>query len=160
MIPAVLISDVEMKQILENWRQYAEGTSRLYHYSDADEASVVLNPQHFLTQRNPYTKRDYATSGQPRSFFYTDLEKVEEQVASGRNLYYVDVPSQQIYDIMTDPDRLKEKSKGPYGLALNFDELFQNIVDHGYKGANYSIGAGINVVVWFEHVEITRMEVT
>jgi hypothetical protein len=148
-----------MKRILENWRQYAGDTSRIYHYSDADEDSIVLDPQRFLTHRNPYTKREYATSAYPRSFFYTDLSTAEKQIASGRKLYYADVPSQQIYDIVGDPERLKEKSKGPYGLALNFDELFQNIIGRGYKGASYNIGAETGVVVWLEPIKVTRMEI-
>jgi len=147
-----------MRKILENWRQYADTTSRLYHYSEIDDSSIVLNPKHFLTHRNPYTKRDYATSDSPRIFFYTDLDNVEEQIASGRNLYYVDVSSQQVYDIIGDPDQLKEKSKGPYGLALNYDELFKNIIDQGYQGAYYKIGSGTGVVVWFEPIEVTAME--
>jgi len=149
-----------MKQIIEGWRGFTNVASRLYHYSDLDVNSTVLDPQRFLTHRNPYTKRDYATSGFPRIFFYTDLDNVEEQIASGRNLYYAEVPSQQIYDITTDPDNLKDISKGPYGLTLIFDKLFQNIVDQGYKGAYYNIGRDADVVVWFEPISVTKMEVT
>ena len=149
-----------MKQIIEGWRGFTNVATRLYHYSDLDEASTVLDPQRFLTHRNPYTRRDYATSGFPRIFFYTDLDNVERQIASGRNLYYAEVASQQIYDITADPDNLKDMSKGPYGLMLNFDELFQNIVDQGYKGAYYNIGNDADVVVWFEPISVIRMEIT
>ena len=148
-----------MKQIIESWRGFAGATTKLYHYSELDDNSSVLDPQHFLTHRNPYTRRDYATSGFPRIFFYTDLDNVEEQIASGRNLYYAEVPTQQIYDIIADPDNLKDMSKGPYGLSLIFDKLFQNIVDQGYKGAYYNIGNDAGVVVWFEPISVTKMEV-
>jgi len=149
-----------MKLLLENWRKYTDGGMKLYHYSKFDGDSYTLDPQYFLTKRNPYSKRDYATSAYPRIFFYTDLDNVEQQVAGGRNLFYTEVKPEKIYDIMQDPDGLKSKSRGPYGLSLNFDELFQNIVDNGYAGAYYTIENGqTGVVVWFDPIVVQKMEV-
>ena len=148
-----------MKLLLENWRKYIDGNSiRLYHYSRFDKESVVLDPQYFLSHRNPYSKRDYAVSAYPRVFFYTDPENIEQQVSAGRNLFYVDVDSSAVYDINRDSEGLKDISKGPYGFTLNFDELFENIVDKGYSGAYYTIENGrIGVVVWFRPIEVKKM---
>jgi len=149
-----------MKLLLENWRKYKGGSMRLFHYSNFDGEEYVLDPEYFLTKRNPYSKRDYATSAYPRVFFYTDLDNVEQQIAAGRNLFYVDVNPEQIYDIMQDPGDLRSKSRGPYGLSLNFDELFQNIVDNGYHGAYYTIEGGqTEVVVWFDPISVQKTEV-
>ena len=74
-------------------------------------------------------------------------------------MFSTNVPAEKIYDILEDPKELKNMSQGPYGLALNYDELFQNIIDHGYTGAYYTIGAGqIGIVVWFEPIKVTKME--
>jgi hypothetical protein len=150
---------MRMKLIFESWRKYSNGDARLYHYSSFDGEGFTLDPQYFLSKRNPYSKRDYAVSAYPRVFFYSDLDNVEEQVASGRNLFYTDVSSESVYDIMQDPEGLKSKSRGPYGLSLNFDELFQNIVDKGYDGAYYTIEDGkTGVVVWFKPIQVQKME--
>ena len=149
-----------MKLIFENWRKYNDGPARLYHYSRLDDETQTLDPQYFLTNRNPYSKRDYAVSGYPRIFFYTDLDSVEEQVAAGRNLFYAEVNSKEIYDINQDAEDLKSTSRGPYGTTLNFDELFQNIVGRGYNGAYYTIEGGkTGIVVWFRPIEVQKMEV-
>ena len=149
-----------MKQILEAWRQYSKGVTRLYHYSEYDSDDLVLDPEYFISGRNPFSKRDFATSGFPRTFFYTDLGNVEKQIASQKHLYYVDVPTDKIYNIEQDPESLREKSKGPYGLSLNFDELFQNIVSSGYLGAYYTIQVGsTGVVVWFEPIRVNKTEI-
>jgi len=149
-----------MKLIFENWRKYNNAVATIYHYSRFDGNELTLDPQHFLTNRNPYSKRDYAVSAYPRIFFYTDLENVEEQVAAGRNVFRAEVNLESVYDIGQDTEGLKSKSKGPYGLSLNFDELFQNIVDKGYTGAYYTIeNAQTGVVVWFEPIRVQKMEV-
>jgi len=59
--------------------------------------------------------------------------------------------------MMSDPDELKKLSSGPYGIGLNYDKLFQNIVTNGYIGAYYTIG-NMNVVVLFEPINVTKVE--
>jgi len=147
-----------MRTILENWRKYTSGEVPLYHFSTADARSLILDPEYFLTKRNMYSRNDFKVSAYPRVFFYTDLDNTEEQVSSGATLYSATVSGDQIYDILEDPEDLRSVSRGPYGLALNYDELFQNIVDQGYNGAYYTISGGkIGVVVWFEPIEVFKV---
>jgi hypothetical protein len=148
---------MSMKKLFENWRHYASDTVRLYHFSSADEPVLMLDPKYFLTHRQGYSRRDYQMSGYPRTFFYVDLNDAERLVSSTKKLYHVDVPSQKIYDMMEDSGDLKSMSKGPYDIGLDYDKLFQNIVDNGYIGAYYKTNA-MEVVVLFEPIEVAMSE--
>ena len=146
-----------MQNLFENWRAYTTDEFRLYHFSKADEQKLTLDPAYFLTHRQSYSRKDYQMSSYPRTFFYVDLSDAEVIVSSSKKLYYVDVPADKIYDMMSDPDELKKTSKGPYGIGMDYDKLFQNIVTNGYIGAYYTIG-NMNVVVLFEPIDVTKVE--
>ena len=146
-----------MKKLFENWRHYASDTVRLYHFSSANEPTLVLDPKYFLTNRQSYSRSEYQASAYPRIFFYVDLNDAEKLVSSTKKLYHVDVPSQKIYDMMEDSDDLKSMSKGPYDIGLDYDKLFQNIVDNGHIGAYYKTNA-MEVVVLFEPIEVAMSE--
>jgi hypothetical protein len=146
-----------MENLFENWRAYTTDDFRLYHFSRAKEQEITLDPAYFLTHRQSYSRKDYQMSSYPRTFFYVDLNDAEAIVSSSKELYYADVPADKIYDMMSDPDEIKKISAGPYGHGLDYDKLFQNIVESGYIGAYYTIG-DMNVVVLFEPIEVTKVE--
>ena len=80
------------------------GETMLYHFSNADVDTISLDPEHFLSHRNSYSKREYERSQVPRTFFYVDLDHAERIVKSGRKLYSVSVPHDEIYDLKQDPE--------------------------------------------------------
>ena len=141
-----------------NIESYVENINiRLYHYAFAEEKEIILDPSRFGT--SSFSRREKESSTIPRIFFYVDLEQRERFVASGRNLYSVDVSAASIYDLNSDPEGFKQKIAHPvYGLrkGVEIDELLK-MIGQSYSGAFYTSGA-IDMVIYFEPISVERDE--
>ena len=156
-----------MKLLIENFKNYLhedslgdfsdEGMVNLYHYTNPRNIegrdSVVLDPQYFVTSRGAYSKREWETSRYPRTFFYTDYEN-KEPIVNGA-LLSTSVPTEEIYDLKSDPEGYVEKHRHPmYGLRKQMEwETMMKDIHSSYRGIYYSIGKP-NVVAWFNPIEV------
>ena len=156
-----------MKLLIENFKNYLhedslgdfsdEGMVNLYHYTNPRNIegrdSVVLQPQHFVTSRGAYSKREWETSRYPRTFFYTDYEN-KEPIVNGA-LLSTSVPTEEIYDLKSYPEGYVEKHRHPmYGLRKQMEwETMMKDIHSSYRGIYYSIGKP-NVVAWFNPIEV------
>ena len=111
-----------MKKLFENWRKYltegssrslnefvglyADGKVRLFHFTSRsgfqDMDRIVVDPQFFVTSRGSYSRREWETSQFPRSFYYTDMKDIEDNLMAGKKLFSVDVPAEGIYELSKD----------------------------------------------------------
>jgi len=179
-----------MKDLLQKWKKYliqesldhygVAGRMRLYHYSEADEDSISLDPEYFLSNRKSFTRNDFQASDLPRVFFYANLDHAENIVKQGRSLYTTFVDANEIYDMTKDPDGLKKEARrwptnmrgekvktGP--APLDIDLYLRSIAgkpssgmelvpvqrDGAYSGAFYKAG-DMDVVVWFRPIEVHK----
>lgn len=125
----------------------------LYHYTKEDEEELTLSPEKF--GKNSFTKRDKALTDYPRVFFYLDLDDTERFFKSPSSvLYSTEVPADQIYNVLTDPDGIKSGIREENNGALNFHELLTTIHERGYKGMYYTPRG--EVVIWFEPISVTK----
>jgi len=158
-----------MKKLFSNFRDFlveAElsnfdrgGKMDLWRYSTSRKTvdSYQLDPQHFVTNRNAHSMREWQRSRYPRTFFYTD-PKNKEAIING-TLYKASVPSSEVYDLKRDPEGYNEKHRHPiYGLRndMEWTEMLKDI-HSSYKGVFYSIG-GPDVVAWFEPIDIYSVD--
>lgn len=172
-----------MKNILSKWRSFLlteelgayakeQGQVTLYHYSQANEETLTLDPERFL-EHNQYSRNDFNSSSLPRVFFYVDLEHAEAMVKQGATLYTTQVSAEDIYDMSIDDLDLKKKAMRYPGIAasIDFDWLLRSlagaipehwtsksILPEGtppYKGAFYTL-RNMDVVVWFHPIEVRR----
>ena len=142
-----------------------DGMVRLYHYSKAAVDSIELDPERFLTDRGHYSRNDYQASDLPRVFFYVDLDHAERLIAQGSELFSTQVPAKSIYDLTVDPLGLIEKSKPAPYVAPNVDYILRALSSgelpppaDTYKGAYYKTG-GMDVVVWFEPIQVEKFSI-
>ena len=137
-----------MKDIFKLWNRYLKEDTlsdyeqgdrlTLYHYSRADSDRLILDPEHFLSGRNSFSKREYEKSQVPRTFFYLDPAQAEPIVKSGRNLYTVIITS----------------SRQPGAFFVDYNKVF-NTIKREYKGAYYGTPS-FDVVAWFESIQSTK----
>jgi len=162
-----------MRKLLESFKKLvfeeqladydAGGTMPLYHYTNrTQEDELTLNPEYFLTHGSSYSMREREASRVPRVFFYptTDPKKTERMVTGGSNLFSVDVPTSQVYDLKRDPEGFKEKIAHPtFGLrkGVEMTELL-NAIRAQYGGAFYTQPSGIDMVIWFEPIAAKKIE--
>lgn len=156
-----------MKLLIENFRNYIhedslgdfsdEGMINLYHYTHRRNVegkdSIILDPNHFVTNKNSYSYSEWDTSRYPRIFFYTDYDN-KEPIVDGA-LLSTSVPTNEIYDLKNDPEGYVEKHRHPtYGLRKQMEwEWMMEDIHSSYKGIYYSIGKP-NVVAWFDPIEV------
>lgn len=151
------------------------GDVTLYHFSQTDQDSLMLDPEYFIKQRAHYSRNDYNVSDMPRVFFYVNLDQAEDQVSQGATLYSVQVPGSQIYNLSEDPLNLKQKSISPYRVTADYDRILRSLANNPrqskygpppesllpegspYKGAYYNT-SGLDIVVWFEPIKVTRSQ--
>jgi len=176
-----------MKKLLKKWKTYllreslnnydVGGTVKLYHYSRSNGEILMLDPEYFLTHRNPYSRKDYNTSDIPRVFFYVDPTHAEAIVKQDSFLYVTEVPIGDVYDLSEDPlDLLRKSAPYPEIPVPDHDRVLRSLAakprkvvygtapesllepDQGsYKGAFYRL-QGMDIVVWFEPIEVQRTE--
>jgi len=156
-----------MKLLIENFKKYIseeslgdfsdEGMVNLYHYTHRRNVegkdSIILNPKHFVTNKNSYSNSEWDTSRYPRIFFYTDYNN-KEPIVDGA-LLSTSVPTNEIYDLKNDPEGYMKKHRHPtYGLRKQMEwETMMKDIHSSYKGIYYSIGKP-NVVAWFNPIEV------
>jgi hypothetical protein len=176
-----------MKSILRGWRKFlvreglehynVVGRLRLYHYSKADDDSLTLDPEYFLTNRSEYTRRDHTASDLPRVFFYANLDHAENIIKQGRTLYTTFVDASKVYDINKDSKSLSKNARRwpvnmhgepmkDRGGAMDYDLLLRSVAgkpgkgmelvsEEHHPGAYYTTGQ-MDVVVWFEPIEVHK----
>ena len=153
-----------MKDIFKLWNRYLKEDTlsdyeqgdrlTLYHYSRADSDRLILDPEHFLSGRNSFSKREYEKSQVPRTFFYLDPAQAEPIVKSGRNLYTVSGNPSDIYDLKSDPEGIITSSRQPGAFFVDYNKVF-NTIKREYKGAYYGTPS-FDVVAWFESIQSTK----
>ena len=133
------------------------GVIPLYHYSKSDADTIVLDPKHFLSHRNSYSKKEYERSQVPRTFFYLDPSQAENIVAQSRTLYTTKVPASSVYNLKKDPDEILKKSSPPGAFFVDYNKVFDTIKEN-YQGVFYDVGS-FDVIAWFEPLSVDKKEV-
>jgi len=110
------------------------GRVALWRYSHGDRGDeYVIDPA--AARPQPYSRRDYMLTKKPRTFFYLDPFQKEDLV--GGHLYVTQFPAERIYNLLEDPEKLKEKAYIPNTTNIDFDELFDSVQEAGYDGVYY-----------------------
>jgi hypothetical protein len=133
------------------------GKVTLYHYAPVEADEIEVDPSQFGKQR--YSRREKERSTYPRSFFYVNLDQAESQVKQGKHLFSLDIPTNQLYSIKSDPEGIMKSIRHPtYGFRndIEWTELFKTI-HKNYLGAYYSTPS-MDLVVLFEPVTANKME--
>jgi|TARA_R110002020_G_scaffold418288_7_gene627553 hypothetical protein len=134
-----------------------QGKVKLYHYAPVEGSEIEVDPSQFGKQR--YSRREKERSSYPRSFFYVNLDQAESQVKQGKHLFSLDIPTNKLYSIKSDPDGLMKSIRHPtYGFRndIEWTELFKTI-HKNYIGAYYSTPS-MDLVVLFEPVTAKKTE--
>ena len=134
-----------------------QGKVTLYHYAPVEGNEIEVDPSQFGKQR--YSRREKERSSYPRSFFYVNLDQAESQVKQGKYLFSLDIPTNKLYSLKSDPDGLMKSIRHPtYGFRndIEWTELFKAIHED-YLGAYYSTPS-MDLVVLFEPVTANKME--
>ena len=87
------------------------------------------------------------------------LIKQKAQVKQGKHLFTLDIPTDKLYSIKSDPDGIMKSIRHPtYGFRndIEWTELFKAIHED-YLGAYYSTPS-MDLVVLFEPVTANKME--
>jgi len=133
------------------------GKVTLYHYAPVEANEIEVDPSQFGKQR--YSRREKERSTYPRSFFYVNLDQAESQVKQGKHLFSLDIPTNKLYSIKSDPEGIMKSIRHPtYGFRndIEWTELFETI-HKNYLGAYYSTPS-MDLVVLFEPVTANKME--
>lgn len=152
----------------------SEGLVELYHYSTTDSDQILLEPFRITHSPNAYSRREAERSNVPRTFFYVDPSQREVFFTEhSHKLYSAKVPAASIYNLKQDPEGLIEAARNQYGV-IDFNKLLMSISGwergpsgkytdyvkrsdgHRYDGCYYTAG-GIDMVIWFEPVMVTRV---
>ena len=134
-----------------------KGKVTLYHYAPVDSDEIQVDPSMFGKQS--YSRREKERSSYPRSFFYVNLDQAESQVRQGSTLYSLNIPTNKLYSIKSDPDGLVKSIRHPkYGFRndIEWTELFKTIHEN-YSGVYYSTPS-MDLVVLFKPVTANKME--
>ena len=130
------------------------GIITLYHYPKPDTETLVLDPKYGAQY---YSKNDYIVSDVPRVFFYVDPAD-KERYFYGYNMFRVDVPSNQVYDLTADDQGYVAAARHPiYGLRNReeWNVLLEKIRED-YGGVFYDTGR-LKIVTWFSPIEVSRV---
>ena len=133
------------------------GIVKLYHFAPVDENEITVDPGQF--GRQSYSRREKERSSYPRSFYYVNLDEAESQVKPGKTLYTLNIPSNKLYSMKTDPEGIVKSLKHPvYGYRndIEWTNIFDAIHEK-YDGAFYSTPS-MDVVVLFEPYKATKVE--
>lgn len=119
----------------------------LYHYSNSDIIGP-LKVSYF--NNNDYTAEGAKASNKKRLYFYTEKKPFEYRFKSCKYCYTVSIPESKIYNIDIDILNYKEKK-------VTISNIFEDIINKGYKGILFSIGA-YSIVNIFEDIESITKE--
>jgi hypothetical protein len=100
------------------------GSVTLYHFSSIQPSpdSFLLDPEYGKVNPRSYSVRDYASSGVPRLWFYTDPTEAEKDVKMGSTLYTTEVSANDICQLSDIIKTFKEKNSG---MPVNSDEILR-----------------------------------
>lgn len=130
------------------------GKVTLFHYTNyLGGENEILDPVEGLKRMQTYSKREYATSNVPRTFFYLDPTEKEHYV-SAKHLYVAKVSPEDVYDLTVDADLIKDQWSNT--SPGNYNKLFEAIKEAGYKAAAYTVNR--DIVVYFEPLEVKRID--
>jgi hypothetical protein len=156
----------DFEKVMNSWNEFSKKI-QLFHFSKANKPKFILDPQMFLKLRNAHSRNDWNISNLPRVFFYTNLDHKESFFENSQyNLYSVDVEPDEIYDLTKDESKLVLQSIGKYSSSPDLDKVLKtlanhtgpqaikNALDRSYKGVYYLTTGGMEVVAWFEEIEV------
>lgn len=148
------------------------GVVKLYHYADAKDEELVLDPTRF--GESAFSRREKQRSEVPRVFFYVDPSQ-KESFFSGRELYTTQVPESLIYNLDQDSDRMKKNPEfkiNAYSDAIDYDSILQHLSgwrypdgwgkpaaktgEQRYGGAYYDVGS-FQCVAWFDYISVRKV---
>ena len=119
----------------------------IYRFSKEFRGEVYkIDPA--LAIPSSYSKREFIVAKTPRTFFYLDPKDKESML--GNFLYQAEIPEEFIYDLISDDLCLKDKSK--INDAIEFDKLFNLVMQNNFKGVYYRPSQG-KIVSLFVPIE-------
>lgn len=119
---------------------------KLFHFTkQLDGHIVTIRPQ---DNPNRYSRREFWTWGEPRSFWYTDPTDRESMI--GGNLYVADVAEEKLLNFS---DIILSDFRNKYGI--DFDAIKEHATSNCKVGFRYTV-AGRDIVVLFEPLEARK----
>ena len=142
------------------------GQVALYHYASTNTPTVTLNPTKFGA--NSYSRREANTSTVPRVFFYLNPQEKEPMFDATYNLYTTSVSFTEVYNMIVDPDGIKDKFRSKYTNAADLDSVLKHISGWvrdkaGWKRSGTPLYNGVyyrpgfDVVIWFAPITVERV---
>lgn len=150
------------------------GKVKVYHYSKEDTDSMILDPKQSLSKRHYYSSNDYKLSKFPRVFYYTDLDKTEHQIRTGRNLYVGEIDGSKILMLFSaigeynkDKESLKSKNSEAYEVvhalkgsgSPDWDEMFQTASKY-FDGVYYDREGTLPIVNLFIPLKVKKYDIS
>jgi len=115
---------------------------KVFHFTRGLDGQVVtIKPQ---DKPNRYSRREFCTWGEPRSFWYTDPTDRESMI--GGNLYVANVSEEKLLNFS---DITLGDFRGKHGV--DFDALKVHATSQGKIGFRYTV-SGRDIVVLFEEI--------
>ena len=137
------------------------GRVKLYHFTRRDQGpSFVIDPEKAKTQRGSYSRREFATSPTPRTFFYLDAAEREQGLKSriGQHLYVATVRADEVYNLRTDPLGIIGESRN-IGGVIDFTEVFRAVRGAGFSGVYYNPAGHFHTVAMLVPVDAQKQDV-
>lgn len=150
------------------------GKVKVYHYSKEDVDSMILDPKQSLSKRNYYSSNDYKLSKFPRVFYYTNLDKTEHQIKTGRNLYVGEVDGSKILMLFSaieqynkDKELLKSKNLPVFEVidalrgsgSTDWDAMFETASKY-FDGVYYDREGTLPIVNLFVPLKVKKYAIS
>lgn len=148
-----------------------QGKVPVYHYAKEDGGeSMILDPQQSINKRSFYSNSDYKLSKFPRVFYYTDLEKTEHQIRTGRHLYTGVVDGNKILMLFSaieeynkDKESLRRSNLRAYEVvnalkgsgAMDWDAMFQSAATN-FDGVYYDREGTLPIINLFKPLKVSK----
>lgn len=148
-----------------------QGKIPVYHYAKQNGGeSIVLDPQQSINKRSFYSNSDYKLSKFPRVFYYTDLEKTEHQIRTGRQLYSGEVDGSKILMLFSaiqeynnDKENLRKTNPKAYAVVnslkgsggMDWDAMFQS-ASKNFDGVYYDREGTLPIINLFKPLEVSK----
>ena len=150
------------------------GKVKVYHYSEENADSMTLDPKQSSSKRHYYSSNDYKLSKFPRVFYYTNLDKTEHQIRTGRNLYAGEVDGSKIlmlFSAIEEYNKDKEllKYKNPQALEVvdalrgggstDWDAMFETASKY-FDGVYYDREGTLPIINLFVPLKVKRYAIS
>lgn len=120
------------------------GWVSLFRYSRAPRGEIYnIDPEQ--TQKQGYSRRDYDVSNVKRTFFY--LDPTQKEAIIGNHMYGAEIEADRIYNLISDPEGLREKYK--WGPKTDLQEVMSVLKKNGWAGLYYRTSDGMELVNLF-----------